>query len=116
MSGDRYEIGQAGAVGPGAHADHLTFHQIWNKCGSNIDIQKLADELTTLRNDLNKTASDPDQFVALGEVAAAEKAAKSGDGPTALQHLKQAGAWVWEVATKVGTGIAIAAAKNALGL
>jgi hypothetical protein len=116
MSRDQYEIGQAGAVGPGAHAENMTFNQIWNKSGSAIDVQQLGRELTALRTALNKEASEPEQFVALGEVAAAEKAAKEGDGPTALRHLKTAGAWVWDVATRVGIGVATAAAKTAIGI
>jgi hypothetical protein len=116
MSRDHYEIGQAGSVGPGAHAENMTFNQIWNKSESEIDVRKLARELTELRAALSREASEPDQFVALGEIAAAEKAAQSGDGPSALQHLKRAGAWVWDIATKVGTGVAIAAAKDALGI
>jgi hypothetical protein len=29
--GDEYRFGQAGAVGPGAHAHHMNFNQIWNE-------------------------------------------------------------------------------------
>jgi hypothetical protein len=115
MNGDSYEIGQAGAVGRHAEAHDMTFNQIWTKSASNIDLHQLGSELTELRSALIKQASEPDQFVALGEVAAAEKAAKGGDGPAALEHLKRAGTWVWDVATKVGIGVATAAAKNALG-
>lgn|GEM_PF-1920965 len=116
MSRDQYEIGQAGAVGPHAKAHDMTFNQIWSKSASNIDLYQLGCELTELRSTLSKQASDPDEFVALGEVAAAEKAARDGDGPKALEHLKKAGNWVWDVATKVGTGVATAAAKKALDL
>src|SRR5262249_17480764 len=115
MSRDQYEIGQAGAVGPHAQAHDMTFNQIWTKSGGNIDLNQLGHELTELRSALSKQASEPNQFVALGEVAAAEKAAKGGDGPGALEHLKKAGTWVWDVATKIGVGVATAAAKSALG-
>jgi hypothetical protein len=116
MSNDRYEIGQAGAVGPGSRAANITFNQIWNKSEGKIDVQQLATELTTLRAALMKDASTPDQFVALGAVAAAEKSASTGDGAGALKHLKEAGVWVWDVATKIGIGVATAAAKSALGI
>ena len=116
MSRDKYEVGQAGAVGPGAHAENMTFSQVWTKSGSAIDVLQLARELTALRTALSARASAPDHFVALGEVAASEKAALSGDGPSALQHLKSAGGWVWDVATKIGIGVATAAAKTALGI
>jgi len=72
--------------------------------------------LKELRNSLRKEASERDHYVALGEVASAEKAAKEGNGSKALEHLKEAGSWVWEVATKIGIGVATAAAKTALGL
>jgi hypothetical protein len=94
----------------------MTFSQIWNKSGSTIDVQQLAKELTALRTALNARASTPDHFVSLGEVAASEKAALSGDGPAALRHLKNAGEWAWDVATKIGIGVATAAAKSALGI
>ena len=116
MSADTYNVEQAGAVGPNSHAHDMTFNQIWNQSGSKIDTKQLASELTQLRSALTKEASEPDHFVALGEVAAAEKAATADDGPTALQHLKKAGAWVWDIGTKVGIGVATAAAKTALGI
>jgi hypothetical protein len=115
MSNDRYEVGQAGAVGPGSHASNINFNQIWNKTEGKIDVEQLAGELTALRTALAGQASAPDHYVAVGEVAAAEKAAATGDGPGALEHLKKAGVWVWDVATKIGIGVATAAAKSALG-
>ena len=114
--GDRYEVGQAGAVGPGSHSEHNTFNQIWNKASNDLDLKQLANELTTLRKALAAQASSPEEFVAIGEVAAAEKAASADDGPGALGHLKSAGTWVWDIATKIGVGVATAAAKSALGL
>jgi hypothetical protein len=119
MSRDQYNIVEpvgAVTVGPHAEAHDMTFEQVWAKSASKIDLHQLGDELTELRTVLSKQASEPDQFVALGEVAAAEKAAKGGDGPGALGHLKTAGTWVWDVATKIGIGVATAAAKSALGL
>jgi hypothetical protein len=66
--------------------------------------------------EIGKKATDADHFVALGSLAAAEKAAQIGDGPKALEHLKSAGAWVWDIGTKIGIGVATAAAKSALGI
>ena len=115
--GDTYNVsGQTGVVGPHGHAHDMTFNQLWSESGSKIDIKQLASELTQLRSALTKEASEPEHYVALGEVAAAEKAATANDGPTALQHLKKAGAWVWDIGTKVGIGVATAAAKTALGI
>jgi hypothetical protein len=116
MSRDHYEVGQAGAVGPNAHAHDMTLNQVWDKSSKDIDLARLGNELVALRDVLSKQATDADHFVALGTVAAAEKCAKIGDGPGALQHLKKAGAWVWDTAVKVGIGVATAAAKTALGI
>lgn len=93
----------------------MNFNQIWNESGGKIDVAQLARELKGLRTSLSKEASEPEQYVALGEVAAAEKAAGEGNGPKALEHLKKAGSWIWDVATKVGIGVATAAAKTTLG-
>jgi hypothetical protein len=113
---DHYQVGLGGVVVAAQHVENITFNQIWNKSGNKIALPQLTNELTLLRSALVEQASEPDHFIALGEVAAAEKAAGSGDGPNALQHLKNAGAWVWDVATKIGVGVATAAAKNALGI
>jgi hypothetical protein len=116
VSQDNYKIGQAGAVGPGAHAHDMNFNQIWNESAARIDTAQLATDLSQLRENLLKQASEPEQYIAIGEVAAAEAAAKAGDGPKALEHIKKAGSWVWDTGAKIGIGVAIAAAKGALGL
>lgn len=114
--GDRYSAGQVGAMGPGAHAHDMTFNQIWAGASAEIDLAQLAAELTVLRNALVKQATEPEQYVAIGEIAAAEAAAQKADGPKALEHLRKAGAWAWDAGSKVGVGVAIAAAKTALNL
>ena len=47
-------------------------------------------------------------------VAQAQKAAEIGDGGGALKHLKSAGQWALDVATKVGVSVAAAALKESL--
>ena len=95
VMGDQYRIeGQAGAVGPGAVAVGNEFVQLWNnKAAQDIDLGALAQELARLRAALKEPAVEPEQDVALSEVAKAEMAAKANDGPRALQHLKAAGRW-----------------------
>jgi hypothetical protein len=116
VSGDVYSAGQAGAMGPNAHAEHMTFQQIWNQQAGGIDLPALAADLATLRGALQREATAPEHFVALGQVAAAEMAASKADGPTALSHLKDAGRWTLDIATKIGVGVATVALKSALGL
>lgn len=54
--------------------------------------------------------------MAIGAVATAEAAAKTGNGPKALEYLKKAGNWAFDVATKIGTDIAAAALKSSMGM
>jgi hypothetical protein len=115
VTGDIYSAGQAGAMGPNARAEHMTFQQIWNQQGGGIDLPALAKDLATLRDAMQKEATAPEHFVAVGQVAAAEMAAAKADGPTALSHLKDAGRWAFDVATKIGVGVATVALKSALG-
>jgi hypothetical protein len=115
--GDKYiTSGQVGAVGPGAHAHDMNFTQVWNQASKDIDLPTLAQELSILRQQLRKEAQTPEEDMAIGALANAEVAAKSGDGPSTMEWLQKAGKWVFDIATKIGTSVAIAALKIALGL
>jgi hypothetical protein len=107
--GDTYKVGQAGAVGPRSKAMSNTFQQIWNENSGNLDLNELTTELGTLRKALSEKATEADHYVALGNVAAAEHAAKSGDGPKALQYLRNAGAWALDTAKDIAAKIAVEA-------
>src|SRR5215475_259035 len=89
--GDCYTVGQAGAVGPGAHAHDLTFNQLWSQSVQFIDLQALATELSILQPHLRQEAVKPEHDIAIGTVANAEMAAKEGDGPKTLEWLGKAG-------------------------
>lgn len=112
----KYKIsgGQIGAVGDNAHAQNFT--QVANSTVEKIDLPALSQELETLIVELKKQASEPADFEDLSKVVAAKKAADAGDGSGALEHLKKVGAWVWKAVGVIGAGVAIAAAKKALGL
>jgi hypothetical protein len=114
--GDQYHAGQVGAMGPKAHAHDMTFQQIWNQSAQNIDLPSLLSDLSVLRGALRNEASEPEHEIAIGNVAAAEKAAADGNGPKALAYLKQAGNWALSVAEKIGVGVATAAIKSSMGL
>jgi hypothetical protein len=89
--------------------------QRWSLWGQAIDLQALATELATLRQQLRQAAKEPAHDTAVGAVAAAEMAAKAGAGPQALAWLRQAGPWALEHAAKIRVGLATAALKTALG-
>jgi hypothetical protein len=114
--GDNYSAGQAGAMGPGAQATGNTFQQSCQHSDGSIDLLVLAKELELLRQQLRKEATESRQDVSIGEVALAQTAASEGNGTKALQHLRNAGKWAFNVSTKIGVGVATAALKTALGL
>lgn len=115
VSGDHYEVGQAGAVGAGATAHGMQFTQFWNKISPDTDLSVLATELTTLRGAMRERAIEPGHDLSLAEVTQAQLAAADGDGPRALSHLARAGKWALGIASAIGTGVAAAAIKSALG-
>lgn len=83
------------------------------------DLGELAGELEKLRTVLLQQASTAEHYSAIGNIAAAETAAKEGDKSKveqALAALGNAGKWVAGVAKDVGVPIAIAALKAHAGL
>ena len=115
--GDQYNVhGQAGAVGPNAHAHDMTFNQVWNQLESRMDLGKLADDLGRLREAMDREAVEPGHRLAAGAVAAAEQSAREKDGPKVMEYLKTAGKWAWSMAEKIGANLAQEALKGALGL
>jgi hypothetical protein len=94
----------------------MTFQQMWNEAGPKLDLNVLAEELSTLRPALKAAATSAADDAAVGEVASAEVAAKENDGPKTLAHLKNAGKWALGVAEKIGVGVATAAIKTAMGV
>lgn len=112
MNRDTYNVhGQAGAVGPSAHAQDNTFQQIQSSTG----LLKLAEELGRLRIAMKGEANGTrEQDKAISAVADAEEAAMGGNGPATLGHLKAAGGWALGIAERIGVAIAIEALKKAM--
>jgi len=131
-----YNVENAGAVGPGARAskcaigdnsrmessdrkqtmraESVELTQIWNECAREIQMDQLTDELRILLSSLRGLAVTPEELASVNEVEAAGREASNGNGPAALKHLKKAGAWIWDTATKIGIGIATALVKEKL--
>lgn len=115
--GDQYNVtGQVGAIGPNAKAENNTFNQAFQQAASNIDLPALATELASLRNSLRQQATEIEHDQAVACIGAAENAAKKQDGAEALGHLKSAGKWAFDVATKIGTNVAAKAIQTAMDL
>jgi hypothetical protein len=81
-----------------------------------VDLGRLAEELRQLRPEISRIADTPAQDTALLNLAKAETAVADQDVSKAAEFLKKAGAWVLDVATKIGTSVAAAAISNALQL
>ena len=117
--GDKITVGAAQVVvGSNAKVDGgITTHGSVN---SAIDTKQnliaLADELATLRKALRQQGTLPEHDIALGSVAAAENAAREGNKTGAMDHLKGAGKWCLEVATKLGVEVAASAIKSSMGI
>jgi hypothetical protein len=116
IMGDKYEIsGQAGAVGPNAHAHHNTFNQLVNHFEQSIDLSALAKELSELRQAIAKQESSTQTAIALGRVAEAELAAIEKDTPKVIEHLKAAGKWTMDFAREIGKDVVAEAIRQAMG-
>lgn len=114
--GDQHNYSTTGSQSPiyGAGMQARDISNTWS--GPSIDLLKLAGELAELRSAMKAEATgQTEQDVALGEIAKAEAAAKSGDQTGTLQALKSAGKWALRVAEKIGVGVAIAAMKPLVG-
>ncbi|WPD24013.1 MAG: pentapeptide repeat-containing protein [Candidatus Electrothrix scaldis] len=92
--GDTYNIsgGQVGAVGKSAISTGNTFQQI-------------VTDLSRLHEEMQRTASTPEQQAAAQDVAKAEQAARQEDESTMRQHLKSAGQWALDCAQQIGTDV-----------
>ena len=114
--GDKYKADQAVALGPKAHVHDMVFNQRWNQTKDNIDLQALSNELKMLREELQKSAKNAEEFAEIGVIAAAEIESKKGDIHQILLALAKTGKWALSVAEKIGIGVATAAIKTACKL
>ncbi len=115
--GDNYMIsGQVGAVGRGASSTGNTFQQIHLSSGQPLDLNKLAEELTRLRDHLKKKAQTDDQDLAVADIVQAKKAVEKGDENKALGFLRSAGQWALGAATDIGTNLAAEVIKKSMNL
>lgn len=114
--GDNYQVNQAGAVGPNARANHVTFNQAAGRIEGSINFVQLADELSKLRQVMMREASEVEHSIAVGEVAKAEQAAKEKDPSKVAEHLKLAGKWALDIASKIGVPVAVEVLKKSIGI
>jgi hypothetical protein len=106
--------GNIGAVGDQAQAHNII--QVSNQTLGSIDMMNLASDLARLRTEARSEATEPEHDIAVSEIAKAEKAAQEGQGSKVVEHLKAAGKWALDIATKIGTDVAAEAIKKSTGL
>jgi hypothetical protein len=80
-----------------------------------IDESALAAELDALLDKLQQEAKTTEEREALLNASRAKDAARAGDGSKAVQYLKEAGKWFFDVATKIGIGIGLEYLKQKFG-
>lgn len=88
----------------------------WTQNKNQIDLSQLAKELAELRAAMRRKADSSEQDMAVGKIASAEEAAKMNNGPSVLQHLKDAGKWALDVAKEIGAKLTVEVLKDTLGL
>jgi hypothetical protein len=109
--------GQNSGIEEGAISQGNTMNQTINNTGEPLDLVALATELATLRIEIAKLLdSSPQAMIAAGEIAKAEIAAAEKDATKVMQHLKEAGKWALDTATKIGTSAAAEIIKKSMGM
>ena len=100
------------------HIELNDYKKIWIESQATLDEYqyKLIKDLSEIREALKNESNTIEQDQAIGEIANAEQAAKSGDGPAAIKHLRNVGKWVLDVSTNLGTNIATELIKKSMGL
>ena len=116
VMGDSYSANQVGAMGPNAQATNNTFSQSSQTAENTLELKGLVSELTSLIDYLKTMQSSPETQKAIIEIERAQQAAQNGVQADVLKHLRSAGDFGLNVASKIGVGLAVAAIKQALGL
>lgn len=121
MSGNIYNVsGQAGAVGDNAHAHNMTFNQLGRQIEESVDLTQLADALSDLRQKMKKETVAPESELLHEEAALhvgkAAEAAKAKNASKVAEHLKAAGKFALEFASRVGAHLVAEALKTSLGM
>ncbi len=106
--------GPGSVIVSGGTTGDISLQQAWTN--SNVDLAALAAEFERLRRELRADGGTANHDVAVGQIAAAESAAKNGDQAGVITALKSTGKWVLGVAEKIGVGLAVQAIKSATGL
>ena len=108
-------FGNAGAIGRHSTGTSM-FQQQWSDISSQIDMQVLANELSSMRLQLVKRARSRSDYQMLGVLAEAEEQAESHKGPEMMKTLAEAGKGLLEFTKDVATDLTAKVIAKALGL
>lgn len=114
---DQYTAGQViGGFGKNVSLHDVNVQQLAQELQSTGGFAKLTGELEQLCAALKQRATTIDHDVVVGEIASAQKSAKTGDGASLVEHLRRAGSWALDVAKEIGASVASEAIKKSCGL
>jgi hypothetical protein len=102
------------SFGAVVHGDRNTVTGRTSMVVSTIDLRSLAADLQRLQSAMAAQARGGEQRQSADDVEKAASAAASGDRADAFTHLKAAGRWAFDIATKVGAEVAATALKELL--
>jgi hypothetical protein len=105
---------QIGAIA--LRAINMTSTQAGTQIEKTVNLTQLADDLSRLRQAMKREAPGTERDIAIDEIARAEQAARAEDIPKVTEHLRSAGKWTLDVATKIGAAVAVEALNKAMGL
>ena len=94
----------------------VNIESAWDENKESVDLGILATELGSLLTQMKADASTGAHYMDMGHVVEAEKAAKEGNGPKALEYLSKVGKWTLDRGSEIGTKWVLEAAKSAMGL
>jgi hypothetical protein len=80
------------------------------------ELHSLAEQLASLRQALQSKAVSTDDFVELGQLAQAEKAAQAGDKTGVFDALKKVGRWSLDAARDLGVALLAEVIKKSAGI
>ncbi len=104
----KQEDAAAAHAGTDEQPVHVETITVINQETSTVSLPRLAAVLTTVRKAMSEKAASMDDYIALGHVAAAEKAAIHSDAPLAFEHLRQINAHHRGISCKLSIEVASA--------
>ena len=108
--------GSVGQINIDTHGNVSQHNNYETNVLPNIDLSTIAKELSKLQQAMSSLSQSTAHNLSIHEIEKAKQAAQQGNEQQLYRHLRAAGQWALEVATKIGVSIAVDALRIALGL